>query len=359
MSPSSNSSPNCSDLKKPSVDLVLHHIPRMSESESEEARIPPHVQPGFVKGMSLREPAYDKVHRGYILAEGIKPLVPLRLRYHGHFQEMMLYDDRYMVHIRALGLLPFIHMVNRGSPHMNHAAITALVDRWRSETQNFHLCSGEMTVTLQDMSMILALPIQGDPLCINIASDNWRERMCALTSGKCPGDTINSNREKLRVTARATFKWITQNFSTCPENASADEIRLYMPVLYVALTVMDKKWSWGSAALAFLYRQLDKACRRTRAEAYIGGPLLLLSVWIWERFPIGRPKHMPSKPYSDGGERLKWPTWTYNWDVVSKPPTDLQNAYLRYTNEFDNLLPEQVRISGQTPFSIPFKCSYH
>uniref|UniRef100_A0ACD6AK62 Uncharacterized protein n=1 Tax=Avena sativa TaxID=4498 RepID=A0ACD6AK62_AVESA len=51
---------------------------------------------------------------------------------------------------------------------------------------------------------------------------------------------------------------------------------------------------------------------------------------------------MPSKPYSDGGERLKWPTWAYNWDVVSKPPTDLQNAYMRYTNEFDNLLPEQV-----------------
>ena len=68
---------------------------------------------------------------------------------------------------------------------------------------------------------------------------------------------------------------------------------------------------------------------------------------------------MPSKPYSDGGERLKWPTWAYNWDVVSKPPTDQQNTYLRYTNEFDNLLPEQVRISEHTPFSIPFKCSSH
>src|SRR3954464_3457985 len=97
----------------------------------------------------------------------VQPLVPLRLRYHGHFQEMMRYDDRYMVHIKALGLLPFIHMVNRGSPHMNPAAITALVDRWRPETHSFHLRTGEMTVTLQDMSMILALPIQGDPLCIN------------------------------------------------------------------------------------------------------------------------------------------------------------------------------------------------
>uniref|UniRef100_A0ACD5ZV92 Uncharacterized protein n=1 Tax=Avena sativa TaxID=4498 RepID=A0ACD5ZV92_AVESA len=194
----------------------------MPKSESEEARTPPHVQPGFVEGMSLLEPSYDKVHRGYIIAEGIKNLVPLRLRYHGHFQEMMRYDDRYEEHIRTLGLLPFIHMVNRGSPHMNPAAITALIDRWRPETHSFHLRTGEMTVTLQDMSMILALPIQGDPLCVNTASDNWRERMCALTGGKCPGDTINSKGEKLRVTTGATFKWIEQNFSACPENASED-----------------------------------------------------------------------------------------------------------------------------------------
>ena len=206
--------------------------------------------------MSLLEPSYDKVHRGRILAEGIKvtkkprnhymfikldghvitellcvqPLVPLRLRYHGHFQEMMRYDDRYMVHIKALGLLPFIHMVNRGSPHMNPAAITALIDRWRPDTHSFHLRAGEMTVTLQDMSMILALPIQGDPLCINTGSDGWRERMCGLTGGKCPGDTINSKGEKLRVTAGATFKWIAQNFSTCPENSSEDEIIIYARV---------------------------------------------------------------------------------------------------------------------------------
>src|SRR3954468_20131919 len=99
----------------------------MSESESEEARTPPHVQPGFVEGMSLLEPSYDKVHRGYIIAEGIKVrkinppnhymflkldghvisehlcvqnLVPLRLRYHRHFQEMVRYDDRYEEHIQ-------------------------------------------------------------------------------------------------------------------------------------------------------------------------------------------------------------------------------------------------------------------
>ncbi|KAK1642721.1 hypothetical protein QYE76_060526 [Lolium multiflorum] len=47
---------------------------------------------------------------------------------------------------------------------MNAAALTALVDRWRPETHTFHLRAGEMTPTLQDVSMILGLPIQGEPL---------------------------------------------------------------------------------------------------------------------------------------------------------------------------------------------------
>jgi hypothetical protein len=42
---------------------------------------------------------------------------------------------------------------------MNAAALTALVDRWRPETHTFHLRAGEMTSTLQDVSMILGLPI--------------------------------------------------------------------------------------------------------------------------------------------------------------------------------------------------------
>ncbi|KAK1697930.1 hypothetical protein QYE76_014627 [Lolium multiflorum] len=43
---------------------------------------------------------------------------------------------------------------------MNAAALTALVDRWRPETHTFHLRAGEMAPTLQDVSMILGLPIQ-------------------------------------------------------------------------------------------------------------------------------------------------------------------------------------------------------
>jgi hypothetical protein len=189
----------------------------------------------------------------------------------------MNYDERYTPYIQNLGLLPFIHMVTRSTPNMNPAAITALVDRWRPETHSFHLWTGEMMVTLEGMAMILALPIEGASLCIDTSCDDWRGKMVDLI-GKCPGDTLNKDGVKLRVAAGATFKWISDNFNSCPEDDDEDVVKIYARVYvwYVitrtlfndasgktahwhwlkALTVMDRKWSWGTAALAWLYRQV-------------------------------------------------------------------------------------------------------
>ena len=47
---------------------------------------------------------------------------------------------------------------------VDHALITALVERWRPETHTFHMPTGEITVTLQDVSAIWGLPISGPPV---------------------------------------------------------------------------------------------------------------------------------------------------------------------------------------------------
>jgi hypothetical protein len=51
-------------------------------------------------------------------------------------------------------------VVVRGLPVMDGLLLSALVDRWRPETNSFHLPCGEMTVGLQDTSMILGLPLE-------------------------------------------------------------------------------------------------------------------------------------------------------------------------------------------------------
>lgn len=88
--------------------------------------------------------------------------------------------------------------------------------------------------------------------------------------------------------------------------------------------------------------QLDEACKRIGKESGIGGPLLLLSVWMWERFPVGRAKVGNYNPWNDHGNVLRRPTWAYKWDVVAEVTGDPKIMYHTYINEFDALTPEQV-----------------
>ena len=56
-----------------------------------------------------------------------------------------------------------------------------------------------MTPTLQDVSMILGLPIQGEALCMNTASDGWRQQMEALI-GMAPPSWLQTTPKPCLVT---------------------------------------------------------------------------------------------------------------------------------------------------------------
>jgi len=44
----------------------------------------------------------------------------------------------------------------------NHVLLTKLLERWRTETHTFHFSLGETIVTLEDVELILGLPIDGE-----------------------------------------------------------------------------------------------------------------------------------------------------------------------------------------------------
>jgi hypothetical protein len=61
-----------------------------------------------------------------------------------------------------------------------------MVDRWRPETHSFHLLCGEMTVTLEDVAMILGLPIRGRPVTDRVDSMMRRERVATFVGREPP-----------------------------------------------------------------------------------------------------------------------------------------------------------------------------
>ncbi|KAE8767074.1 hypothetical protein D1007_61610 [Hordeum vulgare] len=171
-------------------------------------------------------------------------------------------------------------------------------------------------------------------------SEGWWQQMEALTGTSPPEPAAEDGGKKDRTPAGAPFTWITINFAHCLEDTNDDVIQTYARVYmwYVisrtifadgtgknaqwmwlkALTVFDNKFNSGSAALAYMYRQLDEACCRSTRDDDIGGRMLILLVWSWERLPIRRPREVTFKDWDDHDNHVRFPTWAYKWDVVSE-----------------------------------------
>jgi hypothetical protein len=68
-------------------------------------------------------------------------------------------------------------------------------------------------------------------------------------------------------------------------------------ISWLVLLLLRLEWdvigmySWGLAALAWLYRALCDGCSRTGQNVNLRGGVYLLPVWMWERFTVARPFH--------------------------------------------------------------------
>ncbi|MBA0725602.1 hypothetical protein Golax_022173, partial [Gossypium laxum] len=82
--------------------------------------------------------------------------------------------------------------------------------RWRSKTQTFHLSCGECTITLEDISLQLSLPVDGDAVMGPIVSAYW-----SATCKKLPRKVPNKFRG-----SRIEMKWLENNFQTIDASTS-------------------------------------------------------------------------------------------------------------------------------------------
>ncbi|KAE8806385.1 mutator protein [Hordeum vulgare] len=160
--------------------------------------------------------------------------------------------------------------------------------------------------------MITALPIEGKPLCMSTNFEGWRHQMVALIGMSPPEPEVEDGGKKDRVSAGAPFTWIAANFAHCPRDANDEVIQTYARV-----------YMWSTK------------------DGGVGGCMLLLSIWSWERHPIGHPKAAKWNTWDDHDNPVRLPTWAYKWDVVSEVASNVNLLYKQYTNEMDSLTAEQ------------------
>ncbi|CAN1215308.1 Protein MAIN-LIKE 2 [Linum perenne] len=183
--------------------------------------------------------------------------------------------------------------------------VTALLERWRPETNTFHLLQGEATITLKDVEVLTGLPTRGRPVSIGYdarATDVICQELLGATT---PPTRFTGHQVKISL--------VKEQFDRLPPGASADVItcyaRAYAWVLVGTVLLADRSgdliqvhllrlvsssgdagsFSWGSAVLAWLYKAMGRAAFFTGASQKgagdIGGFTLLVQLWALERFP--------------------------------------------------------------------------
>ncbi|KAH9625929.1 hypothetical protein KSS87_020449 [Heliosperma pusillum] len=242
----------------------------------------------------------------------------------------------------GFGYLRFIPGISLDNP-----LISALVERWRRETNTFHLTVGEMTITLEDVAYLLGLPIDGDPVIgVTYTSCDF---VCENLLGKAPDNGYTSG-------GMVKLSWLKDRFSRCPEGASLEDVKrhtraylLYLvgstifstttgnkvPVMYLPLFEdfdQSGKYAWGAAALGFLYRALGNAS--LRSQSTVSGSLTLLQCWSYFHLNIGRPKLSQELLYDNFPLVLRWK------GKQSGPTTNRDLIF--YRKALDSLKPSDV-----------------
>ncbi|MFQ6660927.1 hypothetical protein Gotur_029262 [Gossypium turneri] len=191
---------------------------------------------------------------------------------------------------------------------LRYDLLSALVERWRQETHTFHFSCGEYTVPLEDVAMQLGLPIDGSPVT-GVSSFTDPAALCCELLGDSPVDgesnftglqftwlkakfgqlSATATEGELMCAARAYIMHIVRG--VLMPDANNDKVHLmYLPLLVDLSTVSS--YSWGSAVLAVLYREL---CRVTNPDVVdMSECLTLLQSWALYRMPfLASVSHQP------------------------------------------------------------------
>ncbi|KAL0016113.1 hypothetical protein SO802_003182 [Lithocarpus litseifolius] len=245
-----------------------------------------HAQPGPIDGSVLTQ---QPNHRSKVIWNGQDPgSLTCRSRNEEFSNREPMVDDRVIDIIKALGLEGLLRISGR---EIDHGLITALVE-----------------ILIKRLLEQVA-----DPLLPNAEEDQVHKyARCYILA--LLGDTIFVDKSSDRV----HLMWVQQ----------LEDLR------------NPRRYSWGSACLAWLYRELWRASDKKASQ--IGGCLLLVQYWAWARFPYLCLTVEHGSPVGAYGPPVRGPL-SLKWLWVSNKKNRPTHIFLRrYRKQIASMLPGQV-----------------
>lgn len=224
-----------------------------------------------------------------------------------HMNQLWFWDP-----IRASGLHDLLYT---GYSTVNHALLQALSERWHSETSSFHMPTGEMTITLDDVACLLHVPVEGRMLSHRkkvsqvdgvelmvrnlgvtqeYAVKNCKTEYGGYISYKALKElyedhlsvatrlALAETQEQLQELARrrdACVRCFLLYLLGCTLFSDLSNKHIDLVYLHTMETFAGMRdYSWGGMALAYLYHTLSEAS--SLAGKRIGGSTTLLMVII-------------------------------------------------------------------------------
>jgi len=194
--------------------------------------------------------------------------------------------------IAGTGLSPLIACsVDTG----DRGLLSAFVERWHRETSSFHLLVGELTITLDDVSSLLHLPVIGDlhafqPLNMDDAVQMLVD-LLMVSPESARAETVQCRGPYVRLqwvrdiyqhrcqaghwTAAARAYLLHLLGCTLFANKSATNVHVVYLEALRDLS-MTERYAWGVAALVHMYDQLNDASMSHSRQ--LGGYITLLQV---------------------------------------------------------------------------------
>ncbi|XXG63506.1 hypothetical protein AAC387_Pa05g1681 [Persea americana] len=290
---------------------------------------------------------------------------------------------------------PFGHFMKIPPLRTSGNFLRAIVERWKGETNTFHLPFGEATITPMDFFMLTGLPMDGSPVTFNkIPDDNRiRELIGDLPRRRCntlyirwiiknfQSGIIKTDKERLQH-ARAFILALLGGVILC--NGSDC---VHVGYLELLVEFPQNKYDWGGAAYAHLLHSLRRVNRPSTKNVSVGGLAVTLKCWFYEHFPdqfplletaapafpcmtkwapLARAQTLPPNCFNaigsqlDSMKRQQFLADPYCQSVFATVPEAVHASFLcahrvifRCANEFEWYLGERVRTQFGKDLSVP------